>query len=671
MTLEATDTSDLTVGQEFSITVNPHPNRAPIALGTTSVQQLDVDGVPRVVDMSDFFHDLDADTLDYTVSSDNTGVVSVKRSGSHVTLVPEGNGSAMVAITADDGEFTATYIFTVSVGDVDVPMLKLSGRIPTQELTVGEPPVTLYLKSHFVGPVDRYTASSDNPSVVSIHMVVGGLDLKAVGEGRATVTVEAVRGDLVAKQTFTVLVAGARVTDPGAPDLSLAVLIPDENLRARVRHVLGLGAGDTITQQKMQHLTQFNASTSDIENITGLEHATRLRQLWIDSNAISDLTPLKNLTSLTDLTAHSNQISDLTPLKNLTSLIFLSLSWNKISDLTPLANLTNLTLLRLRKNPISDLTPLANLTNLTELGLAENPISDLTPLANLTNLTELWMNNNQISDLTPLANLTNLARLFLHNNGNESHDNQISDLTPLKNLTNLKRLVIYGNEIRDITSLANLTNLTELSLMGNQISDLTPLKNLTSLKSLSLPNNQINDISPLANLTALTHLGLHGNQISDVTVLERLTSLKTLWLRQNPITDLAPLRRLKDKNPNVNIDVDINADVDNVQAAPSSRMLPAETALLSNYPNPFNPETWIPYQLAKAADVTLTIYDVRGVVVRQLVLGHQSAGFYQNRTRAAHWDGRNGFGEKVTSGLYFFTFTADDFTATRRMLILK
>ena len=98
---------------------------------------------------------------------------------------------------------------------------------------------------------------------------------------------------------------------------------------------------------------------------------------------------------------------------------------------------------------------------------------------------------------------------------------------------------------------------------------------------------------------------------------------------------------------------------------------PHETVLLPNYPNPFNPETWIPYQLSKDADVTLTIYAVNGILVRQLSLGHQPAGLYQSRSHAAYWDGRNAFGEPVASGVYFYTLTAGDFTATRKMLIRK
>ena len=98
---------------------------------------------------------------------------------------------------------------------------------------------------------------------------------------------------------------------------------------------------------------------------------------------------------------------------------------------------------------------------------------------------------------------------------------------------------------------------------------------------------------------------------------------------------------------------------------------PEKTQLLANYPNPFNPETWIPYRLAAAANVTLTIYDINGQVVRTLALGHQAAGMYQTRNRAAYWDGKNQIGESVASGLYFYTLTAGDFTATRKMLIRK
>ena len=100
-------------------------------------------------------------------------------------------------------------------------------------------------------------------------------------------------------------------------------------------------------------------------------------------------------------------------------------------------------------------------------------------------------------------------------------------------------------------------------------------------------------------------------------------------------------------------------------------LTPKKTVLLANYPNPFNPETWIPYHLSKDAEVTLQIYAMDGTLMRRFTLGHQPAGMYQSRSRAAYWDGRNAFGEPVASGVYFYTLTAGNFTATRKMLIRK
>ena len=100
-------------------------------------------------------------------------------------------------------------------------------------------------------------------------------------------------------------------------------------------------------------------------------------------------------------------------------------------------------------------------------------------------------------------------------------------------------------------------------------------------------------------------------------------------------------------------------------------LTPKETVLLPNYPNPFNPETWIPYHLSHAADVQVTIYDAKGAPVRQLYLGHQPAGFYTTRSKAAYWNGRNASGESVASGVYFYQLQARDYTALRRMVIVK
>ena len=110
---------------------------------------------------------------------------------------------------------------------------------------------------------------------------------------------------------------------------------------------------------------------------------------------------------------------------------------------------------------------------------------------------------------------------------------------------------------------------------------------------------------------------------------------------------------------------------DYVLVMPLHLSLPKQSALLPNYPNPFNPETWLPYQLAEDANVTISIYNLNGQLVRTLLLGNQRAGAYVLKHKAAYWDGKDSFGQQVASGVYFYTLRAEKFRATRKMVILK
>ena len=99
--------------------------------------------------------------------------------------------------------------------------------------------------------------------------------------------------------------------------------------------------------------------------------------------------------------------------------------------------------------------------------------------------------------------------------------------------------------------------------------------------------------------------------------------------------------------------------------------LPAQTALLANYPNPFNPETWIPFQLHTPAPVRLSIYDVRGALVWEIDLGQRAAGRYLTRAGAVHWDGRDQMGQRVASGMYLYRLQAGPIAQVRKMLLVK
>lgn len=280
------------------------------------------------------------------------------------------------------------------------------------------------------------------------------------------------------------------------------VSIPDANLAAAVRETLALSPYSAITQLDMLGLRSLSANKKGIIDLTGLEHATLLENLWLNEN--------------------------------------------QIADIAPLVGLTKLKRLELRENQINDISLITTLTELTSLDLEGTQISDIAPLTALTKLKELELFMNQITDITPLAALIELEALTIDRN-------QIIDITPLTTLTKLRGLALDRNQISDISSLTVLTELEGLGLSRNQIIDITPLTALTKLKDLDLDRNQISDISSLISLTQLKRLELTGNQIKDVNPLAQLVNLEKLNLEENPIKDREPLLALLRKNPDVKI----------------------------------------------------------------------------------------------------------------------
>ena len=160
-------------------------------------------------------------------------------------------------------------------------------------------------------------------------------------------------------------------------------------------------------------------------------------------------------------------------------------------------------------------------------------------------------------------------------------------------------------------------------------------------------------------------LVLVANAFGDVASAPAMRHLAFEYLTPQQITQwLQEAKALRDTTPEFQRGILVLEQI-------LAMFTPQETALLPNYPNPFNPETWIPYQLASPADVSISIYAADGKLVRTLDLGNQAVGIYKSRSRAAYWDGKNVLGEPVASGVYFYTFTAGEFTATRKMLITK
>ena len=565
-----------------------------------------------------------------------------------------------------------------------------------------------------------------------------------------------------------------------------AVDIPDSNLRAVIETTLGKASGAPIAASDMTTLTRLVAENANISDLTGLEHATNLTDLflgdthvegegWINSNSIKDLSPLAGLTNLTRLNLSQNNITDLSPLSEMATLTDLVAKNANISDLTGLEFATNLTFLWLENNNITDISSVTGLTKLTRLDFGNNFIADISPVAGLDNLTSLWLWDNSISDISSVTGLTNLTKLGLWGNS-------ISDISPLvANIglgsgdtvyvqnnplsyqsihTHIPALQSRGVTVEfdnraypallkiagDNQHGASFVSLSQPFIVEAQDASGSALTGISVTFTVTAGGGSLSatitrtDTNGRAQSTLILgpNLGINTVEVSAARIESPATFYAIADTELPPMTadvnsdgnvNVLDLILIASKlgNAGANLVADVNGDgvvsildlilaagmFDSAAAAPSAHpqdpetftavevqgwltgarslevrdpimkrgimmleqllvsLTPRETELLANYPNPFNPETWIPYRLAEDANVTLTIYDSSGQVVRTLDVGHRIAAIYENRSKAIHWDGRNNVGERVASGIYFYILTTGDFSATRRMVILK
>ena len=499
-------------------------------------------------------------------------------------------------------------------------------------------------------------------------------------------------------------------------------------LDLRSNNISDISALSGLTQ-----LTSLNLSGNEILDVSPLSGLTQLSYLYLDWNAISDISALSGLTQLTSLNLSGNEILDVSPLSGLTQLTDLYLGRNAISDISALSDMTQLTRLTLAENTITDGSALSGLTQLTRLDLRNNSILDVSPLVKL-NLTgtewdsiglyieqnplnyasvhthipamqakgvEVQFDNRAHSALVKISGdtqegearttlaipfvvealdphgvvITGLSVRFrvIEGAGHLSSTTVITDadgraettLTLGSNPGVIKIRVTAAGITYPGTFTAIATEVARLAADVNgdgivNIQDLVLVSsNLgqTGESRTDVNGDGVVNIQDLVMVAGALGQGTAASPSLHASDLEGLTAVEIQELlaqaRQLALTDPAYLRGI--------------AMLEQLLAL----LLPQETALLPNYPNPFNPETWIPYQLAEPSEVTLHIYAVNGTLVRVLALGHQSAGRYQTHSRAAYWDGRNFVGEAVASGIYFYTLTAGDFIATRKMLIRK
>ena len=572
------------------------------------------------------------------------GVDRIHRSIPESTAAGTYIGDPISAIDPDGSDVDLTY----NLGGIDANMFEIDNG-------------TGQLMTH--APLD-YEAFEVEPRAYFID--VGVSDGTFSTETEVMITVEPVNefapvfieGDAATREIHEKENVGANIGDPvSATDMDIGEVL-EYNLSDNNDDVFEI---DSSTGQ-LRTKTTLDYQTKPVHTVKVLvSDGSQTDSIIVTVHVLADIVevPDPTLASILRRRLGLERGADITK-KTISELTTLNTNRPKpeIRDITGLEHATNLTSLYLDYNSINDITLLEGLTNLTTLHIEGNRVDRIGPLEGLTNLTSLRLSDNRVGSLEPLAGLTHLTELLLDSN-------RVADLTPIAGLTNLTTLQLSENYLEDLRSLAGLTNLRTLHLRNNRrLTNISPLAALVNLETLQLKGCPITDFSPLAGLTATLDIDVPGGSAPamDRNSLDPAV-LKTL---DREILQ-AHLQRLSAESDGSLKYQRAIAVLDGILAL----MRPDKTVLLSNYPNPFNPETWIPYHLAKSTDVHVTIYNAHGTVVRHLELGHQSGGYYTSRSRSAYWDGRNDFGERVASGIYFYQLQADTVSPMRKMVILK
>jgi Leucine-rich repeat (LRR) protein len=485
---------------------------------------------------------------------------------------------------------------------------------------------------------------------------------------------------------------------------------------------------DYVGEQDTSNCEQVWACTAD-DGTDGVElwnvcySIENTDSLNLEGNQLTGSIP-PEIGYLTNLTWLSLDDSDLTgsipsEIGNLTNLIYLNLGDNnQLTGSIPseIGNLTNLTYLNIDDSDLTGSIPseIGNLINLNDLDLENNQLTGSIP-PEIGNLTNLWMNlgGNQLSGIIPdeICNIEN-SYIFLYNNQLcPPHPSCIQDYLGYQDMCSCgieddDVVYLWGNcySIEHTTYLnlrnsgltgsippeiGNLTNLTRLYLNENQLAGTIPseIGNLTNLTRLYLNENQLaGEIPPeIGNLTNLERLYLFDNELTGSIPPEigNMTNLTRLWLYDNELTGEIPDSICNLVENNCYIDISNNQlcppypscieyyvgeqDTTNCgQVSIIDETLPVTYNLYNAYPNPFNPVTTLQYDLPEDAMVNITIYDMMGRIVSNLVSSQQRAGY-----KSIQWDATNVQGQPVSAGVYLYSIEAGEFRQTKKMILLK
>ena len=487
------------------------------------------------------------------------------------------------------------------------------------------------------------------------------------------------------------------------------------------------GISDISALAGLTGLGWLSLSYNNISDISALAGLT-LAELSLSYNSISDISALSGLTRLNWLSLSYNSISDISALAGLTGLAELSLDNNNISDLSPLVlnvevqayDNANASLdISVRGNPLNDTSINTHIPFLWSRGVeglsrTKLILPPIAPVAvgqrftldlTIKNVSDLagWQLDLAFNPVGLLKAISVSEGSFLSRNDRNTFFQEGNINNAAGSITGISGVVIDTGGVSGSGTLFSVTfearaagegwlRVSEDRLgaaNGNQIHCETVIQPVIVGLTYDLNADgkvDLLDLTLVAQNFGKANPQADANHDGGVNVFDLIAVAQHIGESAAP---QAPMVRREQRSlfPIHLLPKTVQNWIDMAHAADDgslafrqgianlkqllAAMVPDKTALLTNYPNPFNPETWVPYQLANDAEVQLTIYDTKGVVVRRLDLGHQRAGYYTDRTRAAYWDGLNESGESVTSGIYFYQLRTGKFSAMRKMVILK
>ncbi len=487
-----------------------------------------------------------------------------------------------------------------------------------------------------------------------------------------------------------------------------------------------LGIADLTGLEHAVNLEVLDLWGTGVSDVSALENLTNLEWLYLGWTAVSDVSALENLTNLEWLRLGDTAVSDVSALENLTNLVELALSGTAVSDVSALENLTNLEVLWLSFTDVSDVSPLLGLSlpgDWTGKGLT---LWDcLLSYASIhTHIPALQAKGIEVG----FDNVAHPALLKVSGDGQEG-----AGATALPNPFVVEAMDEHGEpivgRIVEFDILGGGGSLSaetvETDAQGNARVTLT-LGSSQGVNKVRASSEGIRswvlftavgtgDAPPrvadmngdgVVNIQDLVLVagqfgktGEHGADVNGdgVVNIQDLVLVAGAFGEDAAAPSAGAVSRARLTVSDVEEWlIEARASIRSGSGDPElqigsasgpgglshrrgiavleqllASLMPKETALLANYPNPFNPETWIPYELAKTAEVTVSLHASDGKLVRTLTLGQMPAGVYQGKNRAAYWDGRNAQGEPVASGVYFYTLQAGEFSATRKMVIRK